>query len=303
MINNLLQFNHRFLLPATFLAALSFDVAARASEIHVPQDHPTIQQAIDVAADNSEIIVAPGMYEETIDFLGKSIHLQSSDGPEETVIDASGLGGSVVTAENGEGPDTILEGFTITGGDAGSGGGMYNFAASPTVVNVIFADNSATNGGAVANESGAEPVFQNCVFENNSASNDGGALHNIFFSTATVEDSLFAGNTSSSTGGAVWNSPGTLCNTHVSGTTFCENSPDDISGTWHDGGGNDFPETCPVDIPGDLTGDGQVGGADLGILLSQWGECADPDDCPADLTGSGTVGGADLGILLSNWTT
>ncbi len=55
-------------------------------------------------------------------------------------------------------------------------------------------------------------------------------------------------------------------------------------------------------IPGDLTGDGQVGGADLGILLSEWGACDDCDDCPADLTGDCEVGGADLGVLLSNWT-
>ena len=60
----------------------------------------------------------------------------------------------------------------------------------------------------------------------------------------------------------------------------------------------------PVDeaIPGDLTGDGTVGGADLGILLSEWGPCDDCDDCPADLTGNCNVGGADLGVLLSNWT-
>ncbi len=55
------------------------------------------------------------------------------------------------------------------------------------------------------------------------------------------------------------------------------------------------------DCPADLTGDGMVGGADLGVLLSEWGDCADPDDCPADLTGDGSVGGADLGVLLSEW--
>ncbi len=55
-------------------------------------------------------------------------------------------------------------------------------------------------------------------------------------------------------------------------------------------------------IVGDLTGDGTVGGADLGILLSEWGPCDDCDDCPADLTGNCSVGGADLGVLLSNWT-
>ncbi len=60
------------------------------------------------------------------------------------------------------------------------------------------------------------------------------------------------------------------------------------------------PQPCP-DCPGDLTGDGMVGGADLGVLLSEWGDCLDPDDCPADLDGDGAVGGADLGILLSAW--
>ncbi len=55
-------------------------------------------------------------------------------------------------------------------------------------------------------------------------------------------------------------------------------------------------------VPGDLTGDGVVGGADLGVLLSEWGPCDDCDDCPADLTGDCDVGGADLGVLLSNWT-
>ena len=55
------------------------------------------------------------------------------------------------------------------------------------------------------------------------------------------------------------------------------------------------------DCPADLTGDGAVGGADLGVLLSNWGDCADPGDCPGDLTGDGAVGGTDLGVLLSDW--
>ena len=52
-------------------------------------------------------------------------------------------------------------------------------------------------------------------------------------------------------------------------------------------------------IPGDLDGDGLVSGADMGILLSQWGPCA---GCPADLNGDGVVNGADMGLLLVNWT-
>jgi len=54
----------------------------------------------------------------------------------------------------------------------------------------------------------------------------------------------------------------------------------------------------PDEVVGDLNGDGVVDGADLGILLNNWGECA---GCEADLNGDGVVDGADLGILLNNW--
>jgi hypothetical protein len=39
-----------------------------------------------------------------------------------------------------------------------------------------------------------------------------------------------------------------------------------------------------------------VSGADLGVLLSQWGSAG-----TADLNGDGTVNGVDLGLLLSAW--
>ncbi|MBL9147516.1 MAG: hypothetical protein JNM94_02365 [Phycisphaerae bacterium] len=52
----------------------------------------------------------------------------------------------------------------------------------------------------------------------------------------------------------------------------------------------------------DLSGDGAVNGADLGILLGAWGPCAARGPCAADLNGSGAVDGADLGILLGAWT-
>jgi hypothetical protein len=49
---------------------------------------------------------------------------------------------------------------------------------------------------------------------------------------------------------------------------------------------------------GDLNGDGQVNGADFGVLLASWGPCP---GCDADLNGDGTVSGADVGLLLSVW--
>ena len=58
---------------------------------------------------------------------------------------------------------------------------------------------------------------------------------------------------------------------------------------------------CDEGILGDLNGDGIVGAADLLLLLSSWGPCADCDDCPADLDGDCIVGASDLVILLANW--
>ena len=52
----------------------------------------------------------------------------------------------------------------------------------------------------------------------------------------------------------------------------------------------------------DLDGDGNVGTADLLVLLSAWGVCAEPpDSCPADLDGNGDVGSSDLLVMLAAW--
>lgn len=47
----------------------------------------------------------------------------------------------------------------------------------------------------------------------------------------------------------------------------------------------------------DLDGDGDVDGADLGLLLGAWGTTG-----PGDVDGSGIVDGADLGLLLGQWS-
>jgi glucose/arabinose dehydrogenase len=55
----------------------------------------------------------------------------------------------------------------------------------------------------------------------------------------------------------------------------------------------------PPPAPGDFNDDGVVNGADLGVLLSNWGAC---QGCPSDMNGDGAVDGLDLGVLLSLWT-
>jgi len=53
---------------------------------------------------------------------------------------------------------------------------------------------------------------------------------------------------------------------------------------------------------GDLNGDGIIDGADLLILLSDWGSyCPSWHPCASDLTTDGTVDGQDLLFLLAHW--
>lgn len=56
----------------------------------------------------------------------------------------------------------------------------------------------------------------------------------------------------------------------------------------------------PVDVPGDLNGDGVVDVVDMLWLLEQWGECGE-GDCPADLNEDGAVDVSDMLELLTNW--
>ncbi|MCZ6543318.1 MAG: hypothetical protein O6768_06600, partial [Planctomycetota bacterium] len=106
--------NTQHIAAVTVLLAAAVVPVANAVIINVPDDFANIQTAISVAMDGDEVVVAPGTYFEAINFLGKAITLRSSDGREVTTIDATGLNDSVVKCVSGEGPDTILDGFTIT---------------------------------------------------------------------------------------------------------------------------------------------------------------------------------------------
>ncbi|MEQ8767777.1 MAG: right-handed parallel beta-helix repeat-containing protein [Planctomycetota bacterium] len=129
--------------------------------IHVDQSNPscpgsgspldpfcTIQAGIDAASDGDEVVVAPGTYFENIDFSGKSILVRSTLGPSVTTING-GTTGAAVLFSNGEGPDTSLEGFTITSSQPAPFGfvGIESRAgASPTIRSNTITGN---NGGGV----------------------------------------------------------------------------------------------------------------------------------------------------------
>jgi hypothetical protein len=127
---------------------------------------------------------------------------------------------------SGTGDAAVLDGFTITAGNADgeypyySGGGMYNDAGSPTLVDCTFSRNSAGWGGAMYN-SGSSPTVAGCTFTDNAASDYGGAMDN-WESSPTVTGCTFTDNTADGHGGAMSNSYSS--DSTVTYSTFSGNS-------------------------------------------------------------------------------
>ena len=160
-------------------SACLLGTVAAGDVINVPGDFPTIQAAIDDPATGAGdvIVVAPGLYPEEIDFLGKAITVRSAEGPAVTTIEGD-FDGTVVTCASGEGPDTVLDGFTVTNGNATYGGGMYLLGATPTVTGCIFTLNNGTHGGGMYCDVGSAPTVSRCLFVENSGASGAGMYNN-----------------------------------------------------------------------------------------------------------------------------
>ena len=128
-----------------------------------------------------------------------------------------------------------LSGLTITGGSAGTGGGLYNSSGTTTLTNCTVSGNSATNGGGVFtggvyNYYGGTyygtTTLTNCTVSGNSASN-GGGLFSSDYGTTTLTNCTVSGNSASNNGGGLFTvgyyGTTTLTNCTVSGNTAGNN--------------------------------------------------------------------------------
>jgi parallel beta-helix repeat protein len=199
----------------------------RGDTLHVPADHPTIQSCIDAAVSGQdECLVSPGTYYERIDLLGKAIAVRSASGPAVTTID--GFEGTVVNFRLREGRDTVLEGFTITGGGwfakDRAGGMEVGIDAAPTITNCIFRGNTAGLGGGMFLHNYSAPLLTDCIFTENTATYasipSGGAIYLDYSASLTLMRCTFSNN-SAHGGGAIYNNYGnmTLTDCTFSGNT------------------------------------------------------------------------------------
>ncbi len=237
-----------------FAVPIKLDLLSN-GKIYVPDDFETIQEAIDFSLNGAEVIISDGTYKgegnKNLDYYGKAITLRSVNGPEATIIDCENDGWGF-WFENGEGPDSRLEGLSITNGDDTGiyckyhsspsisncilrnnhtdnyGGGMCLWSSNSHVSCCEIYDNSARSGGGIY--TGSEGLFENCIISNNSSLNEGGGIY-ISYSDSKVEinNCVITGNiTSEWTGGGIFALSSGL---DVVNSIIRDNSPDQIGET------------------------------------------------------------------------
>lgn len=177
----------------------------------------SVQEGLDQAdALDQEVWVAKGEYPERIILKegvalyggfsgGESLPTERDPVANETILNGGGAGSTVTGADH-----AIIDGFTITGGHAHAGGGIYNLYTSPTIRNNIIRANSAGSGGGggIYNYGCSAQILENTI-RDNVAAGLGGGIYNInATSSLLVEGNLIVGNralASSSHGGGIMN--------------------------------------------------------------------------------------------------
>ncbi|MHC4206141.1 MAG: right-handed parallel beta-helix repeat-containing protein, partial [Planctomycetota bacterium] len=226
----------------------------RIKNLTAGKTYNNISFAITDASEGDEIVINEGIYQENINFKGKNLILRSKNPNDPSVVAVTvingGAQGSVVTFSGGEDVNFILAGFTITGGNAENGGGIYcGYKSSPTITNCTITNNSATmGGGGIYIEGDSNPVLTNCTIINNSASVAGGGLYNQF-SNPTLTNCTFSGNSANYFGGGICFSSGSPVLTNC---ILWSNILDEISML----GGT--PVVTYSDVQGGFIGEGNI---------------------------------------------
>ncbi len=122
----------------------SFIIPAQ-DTIRIPLDQPTIQSGINIAENGDIVLVSPGEYHGTVNYLGKVLLVKSTDGPVYTTITTNN-DENLVTFENGEDEDAILEGFTLKGGWIG----VACENSGPTIKNNILIGQNVDDWAAIS---------------------------------------------------------------------------------------------------------------------------------------------------------
>jgi parallel beta-helix repeat protein len=211
------------LFVVAFVSAVSASVDARTW--YVPSECPTIQAGIDSASAGDVVQVADGTYtgsgNKNLDFGGKAITVRSENGPDNCVIDCQDNGRGFCFS-SGETLTSVVDGFTITNGNLGNGGGICCFDnSSPTITNCTITGSTCDFfGGGIDCENHSAPRIINCTITGNTTT-EGGGIHSYWGSSPTIINCTIIGNSASSDGGGIfcYNAEATIINCTITGNT------------------------------------------------------------------------------------
>ena len=160
-------------------------------------DHLGIQTALDAAPDGATVLICPGEYAEDLLLEGKGLTVASTDGASVTTVLGSG-GGSVWTIRDADG--VLLDGLTVTGGIAESGGGGLDVSDSRIEIRgCVFTGNlGGFGGGLLAND--CDLTIEDSEFRLNEAVHGGGGAY-VEVSAGEITGCLFQENDSELGGG------------------------------------------------------------------------------------------------------
>jgi hypothetical protein len=208
----------------------AFCAAYAQDTLHVPGDYSTIQAGINASNNGDIVLVEDGTYTENINYRGKAITVASNfiiDGDtnhiNNTIIDGSQPSnpdsGSVVTFNSGEDTNSVLCGFSITGGTGTkfqisipippyvlilrNGAGILILNSGATVVNNHIIQNilddsqvdECAGGGIAIGSLGIIrwAIIKNNLIQSNSCSN--GSLTNSGGGLSIFSNAIVCGNT------------------------------------------------------------------------------------------------------------
>ena len=198
-------------------------VCGAQTTIHVPMDQPSIQAGINAAQNGDTVLVAPGIYAESIDFKGKDITVTSGatsyEAATPTVIQSQAAE-PAVTLQSGEPITATLNGFTITHGVNSigaeyAGTGVYLNASSATLTNNVIQGNAGCGvlsvqapgiilqGNHIVGQRQAAPLKPDCASSPDRAFPGTPAVLLFGGNTATISGNLVEDNTTISYEGVV----------------------------------------------------------------------------------------------------
>jgi hypothetical protein len=195
-----------------------------------------------------------------------------------------------------------VRGTTFRNNNASAdGGGFQSNGGTQQLIDVVIEGNVCNSRGGGMHLVQGNPSLTRVTVRNNSSNNLIGGISWFALGSATatamLDDCTVTGNSALVVQGGIGISAPTSGTPTITlrGTEACDNAPrPNVSGPWSDLGGNAI-----CDCTGDLTLDGTVNGADLGVVVAAWGACS--GSCVADLNLDGLVDGADLASVLSQW--